>query len=189
MSGPERSNRPERPQKSIIITGNSGSRRTGRIRRRLRQANRPERYSGPTPPPHAAPAASARPRSPRNAPYLLFDIAEPAELTVVVAPVVVDLDEQLKENLLAQKLFQLLAGLRSDPFQALAPMTDHDAFLALSRHVDRGRYAVDRRLLLILLDRYLDRIGNLLLIVQEYLLADDLRSEEAQRLVRQRTFG
>ena len=65
-------------------------------------------------------------------------------------------------------------------------MTDHDAFLALSRHVDRGRYAVDRRLLLILLDRYLDRIGNLLLIVQEYLLADDLRSEEAQRLVRQR---
>ena len=74
MSGPERSNRPERPQKSIIITGNSGSRRTGRIRRRLRQANRPEQYSGPTPPPHAAPAASARPRSPRNAPYLLLSL-------------------------------------------------------------------------------------------------------------------
>ena len=107
----------------------------------------------------------------------------------VVAPVVADLDEQLEENLLAEELFHVFARRLSDPLQLLALVADQDALLRVAGHVDRRRDAVDRRLLLVTFDLDFAAVGDLLVVEFEDLLADDLRGEEAQRLVRKRILG
>ena len=64
-------------------------------------------------------------------------------------------------------------------------MTDNDALLRVTRHVNRCRDAIDCRLLLIAINLNLTAIRNLLIVVGEYLLANNLRCKEAQSLVGQ----
>jgi hypothetical protein len=68
-------------------------------------------------------------------------------------------------------------------------VADQDALLRVAGHVDRRRDAVDRRLLLVTFDLDFAAVGDLLVVEFEDLLADDLRGEEAQRLVRERILG
>ena len=87
----------------------------------------------------------------------LFDllfllVSESAQLAFVVAPVVGDLDEKLQEDLLAEKLFHVLAGRLADFLQFFALVSDQDALLRVAGYIDRRRDAVDRRLLLVALD-------------------------------------
>ena len=65
-------------------------------------------------------------------------------------------------------------------------MPDHDALLTLTRNVERCRNTVDLGLLVVLVYRHLNAVRNLLVVVEQHLLADDLRGEEAQCLVGQR---
>ena len=105
-------------------------------------------------------------------------------MAFVVAPVVVHLDEQLQENLLAEELLHVLARGLPDPFEFLALMPDQNAFLRVAGDVDRCGDAVDRRLLLIAFDLDFAAVGDLLVVEPEDFLADDFRGEESQRLVR-----
>ena len=68
-------------------------------------------------------------------------------------------------------------------------MPDDDALLRFARHVDRRRDAVDFGLLPVAFDLDLATVGYLLVVEAENLLADDLRGEEAQGLVRERILG
>ncbi len=67
-------------------------------------------------------------------------------------------------------------------------MTDDDPLLRLAGHIDGGRDAVDGGLFAVLLYRYLHTVRDLLLVIQKYLLTDDLRSEETHRPVGERIF-
>ena len=94
----------------------------------------------------------------------------------------------MQKDLLVEETLQVLARLHSHALQLLAFMTDDDTFLAVACNVDRRRDAVDLRLLTVLLDRDLDAVRHLFVVVEEDLLADNLRGEETQRLVGQRIF-
>ncbi len=60
----------------------------------------------------------------------LFEfVAEPSELTVVVSPVLADLDEELQEDLLAEELLHVFAGGLTDAFEFFALVTDDDPLL------------------------------------------------------------
>ena len=64
-------------------------------------------------------------------------------------------------------------------------MAYDDALLAVALDVDDG---IDMNLAVVLLEALHDnlhRVGNLLVVVKQYLLADNLRDEEAGGLVRQ----
>ena len=61
--------------------------------------------------------------------------------------------------------------------------------LAVACNVDSSRYAVDLRLFAVLLNSDLDAVRHLFVVVEEDLLADNLRGEETQCLVGQRIFG
>ena len=141
--------------------------------------------SGLFPPfPYTAFTAPRRPTD-RQLPTL-FRIAEATELAVGIPPVVAHLHVKLQEHLLAEKLFEFDACGRPHPFQHLALMSDEDAFLRLASHINGSRNAVKTGLLPILVYRYLHTVRNLLLVVEEYLLTDYLRSEETHRPVGQR---
>ena len=116
-------------------------------------------------------------------------VSEALELPFVIAPVLVYFDVQLQENLLAEELFYVLAGLLSDFFEFLALVSDQDALLGVACDIDDRRNAVDRRFLPVGFDRYFATVGDLLVVVAQDLFADYFRGEESQRFVRERIFG
>ena len=114
------------------------------------------------------------------------EIAELAELVLAVAPVFLNLDEEFEEDLLVKEFLDVVARLDADLLDLLAPLADQDTLLGITLDVDDG-HDMDRGVLLVeLLDEHLGRIGNLLVIVEKELLADDLGDEETGRLVGQR---
>ena len=68
---------------------------------------------------------------------LLLLVAETTQLAVVVAPIVVDLNEELQEDLLVEETLQILACLHTYALQLFTLVTDDDALLAVARNVDR----------------------------------------------------
>ena len=117
---------------------------------------------------------------------LLFEfVTEAAQLAVVVAPIVIDLDIELQEDLLVEEGLHILTGRLAHLLQLLALVADHDALLRVAGDIDRGRDAVDRRFLLVAIDGDFARVGDLLVVEFEDLLADNLRGEEAQGLIRE----
>ena len=99
-------------------------------------------------------------------------------------PVLVDLYKNFKVNRLAKELLQGLTGLGRDLLQSNALMPYNDAFLAVTLHIDDS---VDMNPLLVFLESLhadLYTIRNLFVIVEQYLLPDNLRHEKAGRFVR-----
>jgi hypothetical protein len=71
--------------------------------------------------------------------FILFQlIAEVAELLVGVAPVLIDLDEGLEEDALAEESLQVAARLGGNLLESLALTADDDALLLIALHVDDG---------------------------------------------------
>ena len=56
-------------------------------------------------------------------------VTETAQLTFVVAPILLHLDEELQKDLLLQEALHILAGLLAYTFQALALMAYYDTLL------------------------------------------------------------
>ena len=89
-------------------------------------------------------------------------------------PVFIHLHEDLEIDGLAKKLLQRLAGLGRDLLQRHTLMTDDDTLLRVALHVDHG---IDVDMLIILLETLhsdLYRIRNLLVVIEQDLLADNL---------------
>ena len=117
---------------------------------------------------------------------LLQVVTKATQLSLAVAPILLHLYKELQKDLLAQKSLHILAGLLSHLLQALALVADDDSLLRLAGNIDCSRGAVDSGLLLVGVNLNLAAVGYLLLVVQENLLADNLRGKEAQSLVRKR---
>ena len=91
--------------------------------------------------------------------------------------------------MLVEEFLQRLAGFGTDLLERNALMADDDALLAVALHVDGG---VDQDILvrfLELLHNHFHRIGYLLVIIKEYLLANDFGDEESGGLVGPLVFG
>ena len=115
--------------------------------------------------------------------FSLWVVAEQVELLGGVAPVLIDLDEGLEVDALAEELLEALAGFGGNFLECLALMADDDALLRVALDIDDG---VDVDVGLVFLEALhtdLDAVGDLLVVVEEYLLADDLRDEELGGLV------
>ena len=82
-----------------------------------------------------------------------------------------------------EKLLQRLARLGHHFLDRHAFVADNDALLAVALHINQSAYANVFLGLLKFFDHHLTSVGNLLVVVQKYLLADDLRDEKARRLV------
>ena len=54
------------------------------------------------------------------------------------APIAIDLDEELEENLLLEEILDILAGLRADALKGRAGFADEDTFLGIAFTVDNG---------------------------------------------------
>ncbi len=99
------------------------------------------------------------------------------------------LTKSCRKTFLPRKLLHVLASGLSHALELLALVADENALLRFAGDVDRRGDAVDRRLLAVALDLNLAAVGDLLVVEAQDLLADDLRGEEAQRLVRERILG
>ena len=64
-----------------------------------------------------------------NYSLLVVVVAEARELAVVIAPIVINLDEELQEDLLTKERLDIGTSLLSYLLQALTLMTDNDALL------------------------------------------------------------
>ena len=90
--------------------------------------------------------------------------------------------------MLVEELLERLAGLGADLLQGDTLMADDDALLRVALDVDDG---IDMYLTVVLLEALHDDlygVGYLLIVIEENLLADDFRDEEAGGLVRQLVF-
>lgn len=105
------------------------------------------------------------------------------ETFLVVAPVFVHLDVGLEEDALLEELLEGFAGLGADFLEGHALVADDDAFLAVALHEDDGADADALVRLVEGFHHYLAGVGYLLIVVEEYLLADDFGDEEAGGLV------
>ena len=108
-----------------------------------------------------------------------------AQHIIAATPVLLYLDEDLKEDTLVEEALHVLARHHADLLERCALVPDDNALLAVTLYDDQ-RLDVDALVLLLEgLDDDLYRVGDLLLVVEQHLLADDLSDEEAGGLVRQ----
>ena len=107
-------------------------------------------------------------------------IPERREFPLVVPPVGIDLDVELQEDLLLEEVLHVDAGLGADTLEGRAAGADDYALLGVAHDVDDGPDVVTVGILLELLDDHLGAVGNLFVVVGEYLLADDLGGKEAE---------
>ena len=121
----------------------------------------------------------------RNNTCSLGVVAEAIEVALVVAPVLFDLDEGGEHDLLAEEGLDVLACQHAEPTQHGTFVTNEDALLAFAFAIDDGRNVDDVVALLEALDADLAGIGNLLVVEQQDLLADDFGDEEPGGLVGQ----
>ena len=120
-----------------------------------------------------------------NSDVLLWVVSETVEFLLVAAPVLVNLDEGFEEDVLVEELFESLACFGVHLLDGDTLMTDDDALLRVTLNIDCCH---DVYALLRLLEgsaAHLYGVRYLLVVVEEYLLADYLRDEESRRLVRQ----
>ena len=82
-----------------------------------------------------------------------------------------------------EKLLQHLARLGHHFLDGHAFVADDDALLTIALHINERTDANALFRLLKLLDHHLAGVGNLLIVVQKNLLADDFRHEKARRFV------
>ena len=79
-------------------------------------------------------------------------VAEALELVVVITPILVHLDVEFQEHLLAEEGLKVVACCLPHLLKALTLVANDDSLLLGACHIDGGRYAVDGRLLLVCLD-------------------------------------
>ena len=102
---------------------------------------------------------------------------------ITLPPILIDLDKDFEVNALAKELLQALAGFAADALQGYSLMAYDDAFLTVALHVDNG---IDVDVLVCFLELFnnnLYAVGYLLVVIKQYLLADNLGYEEAGRLI------
>ena len=63
-------------------------------------------------------------------------VAVVAETAGIRAPIAIDLDEELKEDLLLEEILDVLARLRANAFEGRAGFANDDAFLAFALAID-----------------------------------------------------
>ena len=107
------------------------------------------------------------------------------EAGCVGPPVFVHFDEELEEDLLLEEVFDVLACLGADALESRTGFADDDTLLGIALAVDDGIDADEFVLFLEGLHFNLDRIRDLLVVVEEDLLADDLINEESRGFVGQ----
>ena len=105
------------------------------------------------------------------------------EGAVAIAPVLIDLDEGLEEDGLAEELLKAFAGFGGYALQCHALVADDDALLAIALDIDDTGDVDVFVGLLETFNHYLAGVGNLLIIIEENLLTHDFCDEEAGRFV------
>ena len=93
-------------------------------------------------------------------------------------PVFVHFDEELEEDLLLEEVLDILTSLGADALESRTGFADDDTLLGIALAVDDGVDADEFVLFLEGLHFDLDGIRDLLVVVEEDLLADDLIDEE-----------
>ena len=93
---------------------------------------------------------------------------------LIATPILIDLDEGFQIDGLVKELLQRLAGLGTHLLQGNTLMTNNDTLLGVTLHIDDGIDMDALVLLLKTLYTHLNRVGDLLVIVEENLLANDL---------------
>ena len=111
------------------------------------------------------------------------------EAGCVGPPVFVHFDEELEEDLLLEEILDILACLGADALEGRTGFADDDTLLRVALAVDDGVDADEFVLFLEGLHLDLDRIRDLLVVVEEDLLPDDLINEEACGFVGQLVLG
>ena len=93
---------------------------------------------------------------------------------LIATPILIDLDEGFQIDGFVKELLQRLAGLGTYLLQGNTLMTNNDTLLGVTLHIDDGIDMDALVLLLKTLYTHLNRVGDLLVIVEENLLANDL---------------
>ena len=93
-------------------------------------------------------------------------ISVSVEAAVVIAPIFINFHKELQKDIFLKKTFHLFACFCRYFFQRNSLVSDNDAFLALTFHIDNG---VDMYGLLLLLKtfyRNLASVGNLFIVIK-----------------------
>ena len=118
--------------------------------------------------------------------YQLFRIiSESVEFSLRTAPVFINLYKGFQENLLAEEFFQSLAAFSIHLLERHTLVTNDDALLGITLHVDDGIDVDAGVILLESLHPHLYGIRNLLIIIEKYLFSNNFRNEEAGWLIGQ----
>ena len=114
---------------------------------------------------------------------ILVFVSEPSQFLLAFPPVRIYLYIQTKEYLLLEEIFHVYTCLRSDLLEGLSSLADDDALLGITHDIDYSAYVISFSSFLEFFHHYLSAVRYLFLIVEEDLLAYDLRSEESEVLV------
>ena len=105
------------------------------------------------------------------------------------APVTIHFDEELEEDLLLEKVLDILAGLGADALEGGTGFADENTLLGIALAVYDGRDTDDVFFFKEGLYFYFDRVRNLFVVVEEDLLTDDLIYKETLGLVGELVLG
>ena len=122
----------------------------------------------------------------------VFELAAPVELADeggALAPVALDFDVNLQEDLHTEQFLQLFAGGGADFFEHCAAAANDDGFLAVALDVDGGADADQARALFEGVHQDGDGVGDFLARGGENFFAEELGSEETLRLVSEKISG
>jgi len=122
----------------------------------------------------------------------VFELAAPVELADeggALAPVALDFDVNLQEDLHTEQFLQLFAGSGADLFEHCAAAADDNGFLAVALDVDGGADADQARAFFERVHQDGDGVGDFLARGGENFFAEELGSEETLGLVSEKIGG
>ena len=105
------------------------------------------------------------------------------------APVAVDLDEELEEDLFLEEVLDIFAGLGADALECGTGFADKESCLAVALAVNYRAYMYDAAFVLEGLDFDFDGVWDFLVVIEKDLLADDLVNKETFGLVGELVLG
>ena len=114
---------------------------------------------------------------------ILIFVAKSFKFLLAFPPVGVHLYEQSQEDLLLEEILHVDPCLGADLLEGLAAFPDYDALLGVTHDIYHGADVVSLLTFLELFHDNLAAVWNLLLVVEENLLAYDFRCEETEILV------